>query len=93
MGDSLSEPAHQLLVRVAFLEGHLRGIEAMVRAGRSCLEVVQQVRAAEAGVRAARHLFVRRLIDRDLATPHGVLFVTGRSPHGGPARARKLSRR
>ena len=40
----------KLLVRLARIEGQVRGISTMVQEGRYCLDTVTQIRAARAGL-------------------------------------------
>lgn len=55
-----------VLKRLKRAEGQLRSIRAMIEAGRPCLEVAQQLQAAESAVHAAKKTFINDHLDHCL---------------------------
>ena len=59
MDTSLIHQTHpEVLKRLKRAEGQLSSIRAMIEAGRSCLDVAQQLQAAESAVREAKKTFI-----------------------------------
>ena len=62
--------AHQshpeVLKRLKRAEGQLRSVAEMIEAGRSCLDVAQQLHAAERAVREAKKTFINDHLDHCL---------------------------
>jgi DNA-binding FrmR family transcriptional regulator len=62
--------AHQshpeVLKRLKRAEGQLRSVGEMIEAGRSCLDVAQQLHAAERAVREAKKTFINEHLDHCL---------------------------
>jgi DNA-binding FrmR family transcriptional regulator len=56
----------EVLKRLKRAEGQLRSIGAMIEAGRPCLEVAQQLQAAERAVREAKKTFINDHLDHCL---------------------------
>jgi DNA-binding FrmR family transcriptional regulator len=65
-----SPDAHQshpeVLKRLQRAEGQLRSVAEMIKAGRSCLDVAQQLHAAERAVREAKKTFINDHLDHCL---------------------------
>lgn len=66
----MSELVHhthtEVVKRLRRVEGQVRSIAAMIEAGRSCLEVAQQLAAATSALASAKDTFVRDHIDHCL---------------------------
>ena len=56
-----------IVKRLKRAEGHLRNVIGMIEAGRSCLELAQQLHAVERAVAAAKKTLVHDHIDHCLA--------------------------
>jgi len=56
----------EVLKRLKRAEGQLRSIGAMIEAGRPCVEVAQQLQAAEKAVREAKKTFINDHLDHCL---------------------------
>jgi DNA-binding FrmR family transcriptional regulator len=56
----------EVLKRLKRAEGQLRSVGEMIEAGRSCLEVAQQLQAAERAVREAKKTFINDHLDHCL---------------------------
>jgi DNA-binding FrmR family transcriptional regulator len=56
----------EVLKRLKRAEGQLRSVAEMIEAGRSCLEVAQQLHAAERAVREAKKAFINDHLDHCL---------------------------
>jgi uncharacterized protein len=56
----------EVLKRLKRAEGQLRSIQGMIEAGRSCLDVAQQLHAAERAVREAKKAFISDHLDHCL---------------------------
>jgi uncharacterized protein len=56
----------EVLKRLKRAEGQLRSVGEMIEAGRPCLEVAQQLQAAERAVREAKKTFINDHLDRCL---------------------------
>ena len=71
MGYSISmSPTHQshtdVLKRLKRAEGQLRSVCAMIEAGRGCLDVAQQLHAAERAIREAKKTYIHDHLDHCL---------------------------
>jgi DNA-binding FrmR family transcriptional regulator len=55
---SVHQSHPEVLKRLRRAEGQLRSIAAMIEAGRPCLDVAQQLHAAERAVREAKKTFI-----------------------------------
>lgn len=56
----------EVLKRLKRAEGQLRSVGEMIEAGRSCLDVAQQLQAAERAVREAKKTFINDHLDHCL---------------------------
>lgn len=56
-----------IIKRLKRAEGHLRSVIAMIEAGRSCVEVAQQLHAVEKAVCQAKRTLIQEHIDHCLA--------------------------
>jgi DNA-binding FrmR family transcriptional regulator len=56
----------EVLKRLKRAEGQLRSVGEMIEAGRACLEVAQQLQAAERAVREAKKAFINDHLDHCL---------------------------
>jgi len=56
----------EVLKRLKRAEGQLRSVAEMIEAGRSCLDVAQQLHAAERAVREAKKTFINDHLDHCL---------------------------
>jgi uncharacterized protein len=65
MNQHTSHP--EIIRRLKGAEGHLRGTIEMIEAGRSCLDIAQQLHAVESAVREAKKALIRDHIDHCLA--------------------------
>jgi DNA-binding FrmR family transcriptional regulator len=63
---NLHQSHPEVLQRLKRAEGQLRSIAEMIAAGRSCLEVAQQLHAAERAVREAKKTFINDHLDHCL---------------------------
>lgn len=61
------------LKRLKRAEGHLRGIIAMIEAGRPCLDVAQQLHAVEKAVGQAKRTLIQDHLDHCLEEAVGPL--------------------
>jgi DNA-binding FrmR family transcriptional regulator len=61
------------LKRLRRAEGHLRGIIAMIEAGRSCLDIAQQLHAVEKAVGQAKRTLIQDHLDHCLEDVVGPL--------------------
>lgn len=67
MSDTSLHTSHPDIVnRLKRADGHLRGIIEMIEAGRSCLEVAQQLQAVEKAIAQAKKTLVHDHIDHCL---------------------------
>ena len=64
------EPLHQhhaeIAKRLKRAEGHLRSVVAMIEAGRSCLDIAQQLHAVEKAVGQAKRTLIQDHLDHCL---------------------------
>lgn len=63
----------ETLKRLKRAEGHLRGIIAMIEAGRPCLDVAQQLHAVEKAVGQAKRTLIQDHLDHCLEEAVGPL--------------------
>jgi DNA-binding FrmR family transcriptional regulator len=63
---NVHETHPEVLKRLKRAEGQLRSIGEMIEAGRPCLEVAQQLQAAESAVREAKKAFINDHLDHCL---------------------------
>jgi uncharacterized protein len=67
MASSTVHQSHpEVLKRLKRAEGQLRSVGEMIEAGRSCLDVAQQLHAAERAVREAKKTFINDHLDHCL---------------------------
>ena len=67
MADLKTHQSHPgVLKRLKRAEGQLRSVRAMIEAGRSCLEVAQQLQAAASAVHEAKKTFINDHLDHCL---------------------------
>ncbi|HKZ75843.1 MAG TPA: metal-sensitive transcriptional regulator [Actinomycetota bacterium] len=57
------EPDHDVVVRLHRVEGQITGVRRMYEEGRYCVEVLDQLAAARAGLEAAALLILERHVD------------------------------
>jgi DNA-binding FrmR family transcriptional regulator len=57
------EPDHKVTVRLRRIEGQLTGIRRMYEEGRYCVDVLDQLAAARAGIEAAALLILEKQVD------------------------------
>ncbi|WAX94490.1 metal-sensing transcriptional repressor [Aminobacter sp. NyZ550] len=75
----MTEHAHQhashpdTIKRLKRAEGHLRGIIAMIEAGRPCLDIAQQLHAVEKAVGQAKRTLIQDHLDHCLEDAVGSL--------------------
>jgi DNA-binding FrmR family transcriptional regulator len=62
----IHETHPEVLKRLKRAEGQLRSIGAMIEAGRPCLDIAQQLQAAESAVREAKKTFINDHLDHCL---------------------------
>lgn len=71
MSNPMVHAAHQthpdIVKRLKRAEGHLRNVIDMMEAGRSCVELAQQLHAVERAVTAAKKALIHNHIDHCLA--------------------------
>lgn len=67
MAHVVHETHPDIVKRLKRAEGHLRNVIGMIEAGRSCLELAQQLHAVERAVAAAKKTLVHDHIDHCLA--------------------------
>lgn len=64
MNKHISHP--EIIKRLKRVEGHLKGIVAMLEEGRSCLELAQQLQAVEKAITNAKKALIHDHIDHCL---------------------------
>lgn len=79
MAHVVHESHPEIVNRLKRAEGHLRKTIGMIEAGRSCLDLAQQLHAIEKAVAAAKKTLIHDHIDHCLA----------RASDGDPAEARQ----
>ena len=67
MDEVVHEPPPEIVNRLKRAEGHLRKTIAMIEAGRTCLDLAQQLHAIEKAVSAAKKTLIHDHIDHCLA--------------------------
>ena len=70
----------EIIKRLKRAEGHLRSIVAMIEAGRSCLDIAQQLHAVEKAVSQAKKTLVHDHLDHCLEAAVGPLERGQRGP-------------
>ena len=73
-----SHPA--IAKRLKRAEGHLRSITAMIEAGRSCLDIAQQLHAVEKAIGQAKKTLIQDHLDHCLEETVGALPRGQRQP-------------
>ncbi|MFL9896188.1 MULTISPECIES: metal-sensing transcriptional repressor [Paraburkholderia] len=68
---TLHESHPAIVLRLKRAEGHLRSTIAMIEAGRSCVDVAQQLHAIEKAVTNAKRALIHDHIDHCLDTQSG----------------------
>ncbi len=76
--EHLSHP--EIMTRLKRAEGHLRTIIEMMAAGRSCVELAQQLRAVEKAIVNAKRELIHDHIDHCLEKAIGPATREGRQP-------------
>lgn len=71
-----SHPA--IVKRLKRAEGHLRGVIAMIEAGRPCSDIAQQLHAVEKAVAEAKKTLIRDHLDHCLGDAIGTLPIEQR---------------
>ncbi len=66
--------------RLKRAEGHLRSIVAMIEAGRSCLDIAQQMQAVEKAIGQAKKTLIQDHLDHCLDEAVGALGAKQRRP-------------
>nr|WP_272210923.1 metal-sensing transcriptional repressor [Marinicella sp. W31]MDC2876834.1 metal-sensing transcriptional repressor [Marinicella sp. W31] len=67
MSDTHRHESHpRVVARLKRAEGHLRSVVEMIEAGRSCLDVAQQLQAVESAVRNAKQTLIHDHMDHCL---------------------------
>ena len=61
--ETLHETHPAIIKRLRRAEGHLRSIVDMIEAGRSCLEIAQQLHAVEKALGNAKRIYIQDHID------------------------------
>ena len=56
-----------LIPRLKRAEGHLRGVIAMIEAGKPCLDIAQQLHAVEAALANAKRILIHDHIEHCIA--------------------------
>ena len=69
-----------IVKRLKRVDGHLRGIIEMIEAGRSCVDVAQQLHAVEKAVSEAKKVLIRDHLDHCLELTVGALDREQRRP-------------
>ena len=70
----------EIVKRLKRAEGHLRSIIAMIDAGRSCLDIAQQLHAVEKAVEQAKKTLIQDHLDHCLEEVVGALPRERRGP-------------
>jgi CsoR family transcriptional regulator, copper-sensing transcriptional repressor len=71
-----------LVIRLNRIEGQVRGIRRMVQESRRCLEILQQLAAAEAALERVSHAIVKVHVER---------CVPAAAQHGPEEQSRQLA--
>jgi len=80
--DTLHETHPDIVKRLRRAEGHLRSIVEMIEAGRSCLELAQQLHAVEKAIANAKRTLIHDHIDRCLTAAAGPVTADQRAQLG-----------
>jgi DNA-binding FrmR family transcriptional regulator len=59
----LSEARKKIVARLSRIEGHVRGVSRMVRADRSCADVLTQLAAVRAAVDSVSHIVLTNHVE------------------------------
>ena len=70
----------EIVKRLKRAEGHLRAIVEMIGAGRSCLDIAQQLHAVEKAVEQAKKTLIQDHLDHCLEAVAGALPRDQRGP-------------
>lgn len=69
----LHETHSQIVKRLKRADGHLRGVIEMIEAGRSCLDIAQQLHAVEKAIAQAKKTLIQDHLDHCLEEVVGPL--------------------
>ena len=69
--ETLHETHPAIVKRLRRAEGHLRSIVEMIKSGRSCLDIAQQLHAVEKAIASAKRTLIHDHIDHCLAAAAG----------------------
>ncbi len=69
----LHETHPQIVKRLKRADGHLRGVIEMIEAGRSCLDIAQQLHAVEKAIAQAKKTLIQDHLDHCLEEVVGPL--------------------
>ena len=70
---NLHETHPEIVKRLKRADGHLKGVIAMIEAGRSCLDVAQQLHAVEKAIGQAKKTLIQDHLDHCLEDAVGSL--------------------
>ncbi len=76
----LHETHPAIVKRLKRADGHLRGIIEMIEAGRSCLDIAQQLHAVEKAIGQAKKTLIQDHLDHCLENVVGPLARNQRRP-------------
>jgi len=76
----LHETHPQIVKRLKRADGHLRGVIEMIEAGRSCLDIAQQLHAVEKAIAQAKKTLIQDHLDHCLEEAIGPLARDRRQP-------------
>ena len=71
MTDEIHHTHPEIIKRLRRIEGQVRSIATMIEAGRSCLDIAQQLSAATNALDSAKDTFIRDHIDHCLVGAAG----------------------
>ncbi len=74
----LHESHPEIVKRLKRADGHLRGVIEMIEAGRSCLDIAQQLHAVEKAIAQAKKALIQDHLDHCLEEVVGPLARDGR---------------
>lgn len=80
MSDHIHRSHPEIVKRLKRADGHLRSIIDMIEAGRSCLDVAQQLHAVEKAVVQAKRTLIQDHLDHCLEATVGMLPREQRRP-------------
>ncbi len=69
-----------IVKRLKRADGHLRGVIDMIEAGRSCLDIAQQLQAVEKAIAQAKRTLIQDHLDHCLEDAFGPLGRNRRQP-------------